>query len=114
MKKRLETFQVLAPSVKLFFTAIAFLLVGNVSGQFTATWALTSNTSGVVAGSQSARATAGDMMPGAKFQSGGTSGNGWKSQPSNPDNWPTTPTDDYNLDFPLSPATAKDIVINNI
>ena len=94
------------------FSVIAFALLFSIkgAGQFTATWALTSNASSAVTGTSSASIITADMVPGANFTAnGGYSSSGYKCQPAAA--WPTVVTDGLQLDFPLSPTNSYDATI---
>lgn len=88
--------------------AVIVLFSVHTNAQFTATWALTANGSNVAGGAQAANVTAGTMDP---FQATGTGTygtNGYGIQTTRA-NWPTTASDNYRLDFPITPAAGFDI-----
>ncbi len=95
---------------------VAFLFASlfslNAFSQFTATWAFTSNNTGVKTGAQLTDVNIADAVIGSIFTSAGYSSNGVKCQPSS--EWPVVPTDGWNIDFPISPNGAVDITLNSL
>ncbi|NDH07676.1 hypothetical protein EBX93_17465, partial [bacterium] len=84
--------------------AIIFCSVQSYS-QYTATWAFTANNTGVKAGTNAADISIADASIGSTFTTNlGYSANGVKCQPTTGNNWPITPTDDWHIDFPISPV----------
>ena len=109
--------------LKRFLSIISMVLFAfNANAQFTATWALTTNKTVVVAGVQSINIVAASMVPGSNMPNPGnhtTSGyeavaisgyipNGTKNY------WPTTFNDSSVIYLPISPNTGADIVINSL
>ena len=94
---------------KVFLLCAGIVLFGiNTKAQFTATWVLTANGSNVVAGTQAANVTAGTMTPFNATGTGAYNTNGYGIQTTRA-NWATTATDNYYLDFPITPAVGFDI-----
>lgn len=95
---------------------VAILLVGLFSAQsfsqFTATWAFTANNTGVKAGTQQADVSIADASIGVAFPSPGYSSNGVKCQPSV--EWVTAATNDWHIDFPISPNGSVDITLSGL
>ena len=102
-----KTAQLFLRKGSLLIAAVLFFSI-NIKAQFTATWALTTDGSSVVAGTQAANVVAGVMSP---FQATGTGTygtNGYGIQTTRA-NWATSASDNYYLDFPISPAAGFDI-----
>lgn len=96
----------------LLVTAIILSGLGT-KAQFTATWAFTTDGSVVTAGAQAANVNAGLMTP---FQATGTGtygNNGYAIQTTRA-NWPTSASDNYRLDFAISPAAGFDINLTSL
>ncbi len=95
--------------------SILFLFLSlQTTAQLTATWALTTDRSNVVTGTQAANATASIMAEGAAFvANGGFSTNGFQCKIAS-GNWPTAATDGHHLDFPLSPNAGWDLNITGL
>lgn len=94
-------------SAQLFCLAIISIMLFSLNSysQFTATWSLLSapQKTSVVAGVQSANITSGLMDPGSAFVANGSHNNdGFRCQPTV--TWPSSVTDGFYLDFPISPA----------
>lgn len=99
---------------KIFATVLVAALFSVKSfSQFTATWAFTSNNTGSKAGVNLADISISDAIPGAAFTSnlGYSTGNGIKCQPTSGNDWPTTPTDGWHIDFPISPVGSMDATL---
>ena len=98
--------------VALFF---ASLFSFKSFSQFTATWAFSSATSntGVLAGTQQANVTIGNASLGTAFNTASYSGSGIRCQPPSLD-WPTTATDGWNIDFPISPNGPVDLTLTGL
>ncbi len=98
-----------ADLLRVFLLISTIVLFGlSTKAQFTSTWALTADGSVVTAGTQAANVNAGLMTP---FQATGTGTygtNGYGIQTTRA-NWPTTASDNYRLDFAISPAAGFDI-----
>jgi gliding motility-associated-like protein len=94
---------------RLFLLVAGFIMIGfSTKAQFTSTWALTADGSVATAGVQAANVNAGLMTP---FQATGTGTygtNGYGIQTTRA-NWPTSASDNYRLDFAISPAAGFDI-----
>ncbi len=101
-------------SIVALFMATMLTSGITVKAQFTATWALLSAPGKTVAVTdvQAASVVAGDMIPGANFSGGTHNNDGFRSQLGTA--WPTTPTDESHLDFPLSPVTGFDLTITGL
>jgi gliding motility-associated-like protein len=101
---------------KKLVTAILFLFLftSQLKAQFTATWALTTDKTVVVAGAQAANVNAGLMAPGLNFPiPGAHNTDGYKCSIAS-GNWPTAATNETHIDFPLSPIAAVDLLINGL
>lgn len=100
--------------VRSFLFIAGIVLLGlSAKAQFTATWAFTTDGSVVTAGAQAANVNAGLMTP---FQATGTGtygNNGYAIQTTRA-NWPTSASDDYRLDFAISPAAGFDINLTSL
>jgi gliding motility-associated-like protein len=100
-------------------TAIFSILLLSMFGtktqaQFTATWALTSDKTSALAGTQAAVVTAGNMVPGINFENPGSHNiDGYRCQITTGP-WINTPTDGFHVDFPLSPNGAYDLTITGL
>jgi len=98
---------------------VAVLMIGlffspDAKAQFTATWALTSNSSVSVSGAQSSNITVGSMSPGTNFSPNGSfSANGYLCKQTL-GNWPTIPDDNDVLDFPISPNGSVNLTVTGI
>ena len=93
---------------------IVLLFAAKAQAQFTATWALTTDKTVVVAGVQAANVNAGSMVPGANFVANGAHNiDGFKCQQTL-GNWPSVATDNDNIDFPLSPIGAVNVAISGL
>ncbi|MFP5042195.1 gliding motility-associated C-terminal domain-containing protein [Parasediminibacterium sp. JCM 36343] len=115
MKKVLSQ-RLAGKTVAALVLMIAGLFATNtILAQFTATWALTANKTGVKAGVQQANINIGPMVPGAMFvANGGHNTDGFKCQlVSTAGDWPTDTTVGYNIDFPISPAPNNDAILNS-
>lgn len=126
MKKTCHCFaatNVLSFNIKQYFAVNlfkAFLLITgivlfglNTKAQFTTTWALTADGSNVTAGAQAANVNAG-LMTGFQATGTGTFGtNGYGIQTTRA-NWPTSASDNYRLDFAISPAAGFDINLTSL
>ena len=97
--------------VSLTFLVLC-LATGSVYAQYTATWALTSDKSVAVTGTQAANVVALAMVPGTSFSTGTHSTDGFAC--TSTASWPTTATDGMNLDFPLSPDAASNLTITGL
>lgn len=99
---------------KKIIVAILFASLFSIKSfsQFTATWAFTSNNTGVKAGAQQTDINISDAIIGSVFSSAGYSSNGVKCQPSS--EWPIVPTDGWNIDFPISPNGAVDVTLTGL
>ena len=90
--------------IRTFLLIAGVILFGlSTKAQFTATWAFTTDGSVVTTGAQAANVNAGLMTP---FQATGTGtygNNGYAIQTTRA-NWPTSASDNYRLDFAISPA----------
>lgn len=97
---------------KVLLMAVLFFATQKISAQYSATWALTADRTNVTAGAQAANITAGNMAEGSQFVANGSfSSNGFQCKIAS-GNWPTVATDNYHLDFPLSPNGSWDVNIN--
>jgi len=81
--------------------------------QFTATWALTTDGSNVIAGAQSANLSAGLMDPFYIVGTGNYGTNGFGIQTTRA-NWATSASDNFRLDFPINPAPGYDINLSTL
>lgn len=94
----------------LLFAFVTFCFTTLSKAQFTATWAFTANNIGVKAGTQQADIVINNAIIGSAFASPGYSNsNGIKCQPSI--DWPTAPTNNWYIDFPISPITGVDATL---
>jgi gliding motility-associated-like protein len=99
--------------MKYIITAICLFMINAVHAQYTATWALTTNKTVVVAGAQASGVTAGSMVPGATVTGGSHNTDGFlMSIPSG--NWPIVPTDGLHMDYPFSPNGSVDVMLSTI
>jgi hypothetical protein len=102
--------------MKKWFTLVVvvctFALTGSVYAQFTATWALTSDNTVAVTGTQASSVSAAQIIPGSKFSSGTHNSDGFSC--SYTTTWPTTPTDGLNIDFPLSPDASSNMTVTGL
>ncbi len=93
---------------------LAFLLGHRSQAQFTSTWVLTSDKTSALSGAQAANVSAGDMIPGTGFENPGSHNtDGYRCQITTGP-WVSTPTDGFNVDFPLSPNGGYDLTINGL
>jgi gliding motility-associated-like protein len=101
--------------LKVFLLFFLFCKIHtSVRAQFTATWALTTDRSNAVTGTQAANVAAGTMAEGAAFVANGAfSTNGFQCKIVS-GNWPTVATDGHHLDFPLSPNAGWDLNITGL
>ncbi len=99
---------ILKKTIAIFCIAIIAL---QANAQYTATWALTSNKTVAVTGTQATNITAGTMVEGAAFVANGAhSTNGFQCKIAS-GNWPTTAVDGHHIDFPISPNVGWDLNI---
>ncbi len=105
-KKRNNFFSNFFKTVLLFAGIVLF--AANTQAQFSATWSLITDASNVVAGPQAGNVVAGPMAPFNLTGTGAHNSNGYGIQTTRA-NWATSATDDYRLDFPISPAAGFDI-----
>jgi gliding motility-associated-like protein len=111
MKKILSGSTAKKNMMRYLITAICLFMMNAVQAQYTATWALTSNKTVVVAGAQASGVTAGSMVPGATFSAGSHNTDGFQNSiPSG--NWPSTPTDGLHMDYPFSPNGSVDVLLS--
>lgn len=97
------------------FFVVAFFSVKSFS-QFTATWAFnnTVQNAGAKSGVQQANINIGNAVLGASIATTSYSNStGVTLQPPT-DDWPTTPTNDWYVDFPLSPVTGNDALLTGL
>ena len=84
--------------------------------QFTATWAFTSNATGVKSGVQQANVTIANAVIGdtllTNVSYNATSGISL-SKSSTSNTWPLVPTNGWHLDFPITPVTGNDVTIQS-
>jgi gliding motility-associated-like protein len=93
--------------------AVCLLFASVLHAQYTATWALTSNKTVVVAGAQASGVVAGSMIPGATVAAGSHNTDGFlNSIPSG--NWPTAATDGLHMDYPFSPNGSVDVMLSTL
>ncbi|MCX6208102.1 MAG: PKD domain-containing protein [Bacteroidetes bacterium] len=93
------------------FFVVAFFAVKSFA-QFTATWAFTSNNTGVKGGVNQSDISIADAVVGNAFTSNvGYGGNGVKCQPISGTDWVTSATDGWHIDFPISPVGAVDATL---
>jgi gliding motility-associated-like protein len=112
MRKIFRSFGNLMRCAFLLLTILFF--TQKTTAQFTATWALTTDRSTIVAGAQAANITAGIMAEGAAFVANGAfSTNGFQCKLAS-GNWPTVETVGDHLDFTLSPNAGWDINITGL
>jgi len=101
----------------LFFFAIitiCFFSTSIAKGQYNCTWALNATTLKTpnLTGIQAPNVVAGDMLPGINFPNPGTHNtDGYACTVTV--NWPTAPTDGFNIDFPISPVGNNILVISS-
>lgn len=101
--------------IKLLFSLCFYAFLQTFSfSQLTATWALTANKSGVAAGTQAATVIAGDVIPGGHFAATATHNTDGLRCTQNIGNWPTAPTDSFQVDFPFSPNGSYDVTISGV
>lgn len=99
--------------LRLFATILTSLLFVAAKAQYSATWILTSDKTSAVSGVQAAAANAGLMAPGTSFPIPGSHNtDGYRCQITG--NWPSAATDNYHLDFPLSPSTGYDLTVTGL
>lgn len=105
-------------SIKTIFQLLLIACVGLVglqaNAQFTATWALTSNKTVVVAGAQSSMLTSGDMVPGTDFPNPGSHNTDGYQCAITTGSWPTVATNGMHVDFPFSPVGNADITLSGL
>lgn len=100
---------------KILITLLVVLCFsGVIKAQYTATWALTTDKTTVVAGTQAANVIAADMVPGAAFVANGAHNTDGFLCKIASGNWPTVATNGHHLDFPLSPNTGWDLNITGL
>ncbi|MFT3681463.1 MAG: gliding motility-associated C-terminal domain-containing protein [Ferruginibacter sp.] len=104
----MQTGKWLFKALLLIITLAAFT-VHKSHAQFTATWALTSDKSVVVTGADAA-----DMQVGDMFTANGSHNNDGFQCKIQTSPWPSTPTDGYHVDFPLSPSAGTDLTITSL
>ena len=95
-----------------FFIIMVVLCTTNIYAQYTATWALTSDKTVAVSGTQAANVVALAMVPGSAFSTGAHSTDGFAC--SYTTSWPTTATDGMCLDFPISPDAASNLTVTGL
>jgi len=101
-------------SLKLLLLVCAACLTYSTQAQFVATWALTSNKTVAVTGTQASFVTAGDMVPGTIFPIPGSHNTDGYQAIQTVGDWPTVPTNGYHIDFPISPNGNADLSISSI
>ena len=99
-----------------FFSLITsfFFSISTVKGQYNCTWVLNATTLKTpnLTGTQTPNVVAGDMFPGFNFPNPGTHNtDGYACTVGV--NWPTAPTDGFNIDFPISPVGNNILVISS-
>ncbi len=107
----------LRTSALLMIAAMSvFLIAGKAKAQFTSTWGLTATTlkTSAVAGVQAANIIAGDMVPGTNFATPGSHNTSGYECAQTIGNWPNVATDNYNIDFPISPVGSNDLTIAGV
>lgn len=106
--------QIMKSFVLMMIIVIGTGLSTSIHAQFSSTWVLTSDKTSVVAGTQASTVIAGDMVPGVNFENPGSHNiDGYRCQIATGP-WISTPTDGFNIDFPLSPNGAYDLTINGL
>ena len=98
----------------ILILSVFMFLNMKAQSQFTATWVLTSDKTNVVAGAQASAVTAGLMAPGTSFPIPGSHNiDGYRCQIAS-GNWPTVATNQFHMDFPLSPNGPYDLSISGL
>ncbi len=99
--------------MKTLIAVVCFLFANTIYGQYTITWALTSNKNQVTTGADAASVITGSMVPGSVFAAGSHNTDGFQCSISS-GNWPDVPTDGLHIDFPLSPNGNVDVVLSGV